>query len=607
MKFTDLLESLILEATPDEIYNSYYKDIPREEFNQIVMSDPQSKSNQNGIQRIGKYAKLLINLYRKKTLKLEDLPRAKEYLEYVYKHSISLDANKIKSLNDLYDVVKGYYARDTRDLGSIISALDEKEYRKVFEGEKWTIYVPLSERASCYLGVNTEWCTTWGPKSLNPKHQDRGSLYTRYHSQGYLYILINKTDINEKYQFHFQSKQYMDKEDARINVKEFLNNNEDVKHFFFPSLIKDDVDEETLKQQIDRLNAIDDEDASILVNKLVSGSAKKNPLIAALINKDVEVLEELITDDDVYSVDIEGEQLIVAFKSSYGGGLRSTYDTLTYYQYEARDGSEVLWDRMNNEDSDYVRETLAYYLEEYYKRNAEELKSEYGYRDYEDFKNDHYDNFTENDNIWDWYSSTYVNKNAGHYEDAAQLEVDAIEKYIDFDNNYGKQEAALVKIPYLLLFLAKKDYKVIDGKENYMNDVLDEYVSHYDIDNDYEGIWDHQTDDVKYEDLEKPITDYFEKVFSDFEGMKQCAEYRKTLNDVVQKVFKGGDRIENDEFSIYIPSMKIDCEKGTINIVMNDKKNGTRESGSVKVDNLATYATNYKLFENVKNIKNLLK
>jgi hypothetical protein len=76
---------------------------------------------------------------------------------------------------------------------------------------------------------------------------------------------------------------------------------------------------------------------------------------------------------------------------------------------------------------------------------------------------------------------------------------------------------------------------------------------------------------------------------------------------VVQKVFKGRDRIENDEFSIYIPSMKIDCEKGTINIVMNDKKNGTRESGPVKVDNLATYATNYKLFENVKNIKNLLK
>jgi len=132
MKILSLIESIILEATPDEIYNSYYSDIPRDTFNEIIISDPQTKSNDRGIQRIGKYAKLLINLFRKKTLKIEDLPRAKEYLEYVYKHSIALDSNKIKSLNDLYDVVKGYYAKDTRDLSSIISALDEKIHRVNF-------------------------------------------------------------------------------------------------------------------------------------------------------------------------------------------------------------------------------------------------------------------------------------------------------------------------------------------------------------------------------------------------------------------------------------------------------------------------------------------
>jgi hypothetical protein len=88
--------------------------------------------------------------------------------------------------------------------------------------------------------------------------------------------------------------------------------------------------------------------------------------------------------------------------------------------------------------------------------------------------------------------------------------------------------------------------------------------------------------------------------------VKTCAEYRKILNDVVQKVFKGSDRIENEEFDIFLPSMKIDCEKGSIVIVLGDKKKGTRESGPVKIENLATYATNYKLFENVKNIKNLL-
>jgi hypothetical protein len=397
----------------------------------------------------------------------------------------------------------------------------------------------------------------------------------------------------------------MDKEDARINVQKFLNDNEDVKHFFFPSLISDDVEEGMLKTQIERLNALDDEDSSVLVNKLVSTSAKNNPIIAALINRDLDKLSEVITDNDLEPLEIDGEWLNVTFKTSYGGSLRTTRDTLSYYESEANDGREVLWDRLSNEDSDYIKDTLSYYLEEYYKRNAEELKSEYGYRDYEDFKADHYDNFTENDNIWDWYGYEYVNKNTQHFESAAQSYVDDIVKYVDFDS-YTREELVKVKIPYFLLFLVKKDYQIIDGVNEYMIDVLDNYVSYYDIDNDYEGIWDHQVDDVKYEDLEKPITDYFEKVFSDFEGVKKCAEYRKTLNDVMQKVFKGSDRIENEEFSIYLPSMKIDCDKGTIVIVMHDKKKGTRESGPIKVDNLATYATNYKLFENVKNIKNLL-
>ncbi len=598
MKILSLIESIILEATPDEIYNSYYSDIPRDTFNEIIISDPQTKSNDRGIQRIGKYAKLLINLFRKKTLKIEDLPRAKEYLEYVYKHSIALDSNKIKSLNDLYDVVKGYYAKDTRDLSSIISALDEKEYRKVFQGDKWSIFVPLTEKASCYLGVNTEWCTTWGPQSLNPKHKDRGSLFSRYNSQGQLFILINNSDINDKYQFHFESKQYMDKEDARINVQEFLNNNEEVKNFFFPSLVNDNLDNDVLISQITRLNALDDEDATILVNKLVSGSAKTNPLIAALVSKNLDSLEQLITDDDVESLEFEREYLNISLRSSYGGSLRTTHDTLSYYQHEANDGRDVLWDRMNNEDTDYIRDTLSHYLEEYYKRNADELRSSYGYRDYEEFKLDQYDNFTQNDNIWDWYSDTYVSKNAQHFENAAQAEADAIEKYIDFDT-YGRKEEIKVKLPYFLLFLAKKDYKTIDGKEDYMVDVLDDYVSYYDIDNDYEGIWDHQIDDVTYEDLEKPITEYFENLFDDFEGMKKCGKYRNILNDVVQKVFKGSDRIENEEFLIYLPSMKIDCDSGSIIIVFKDKKKGTSETGPVKVENLASYATNYKLFENI--------
>ena len=605
MKFSDLLESLLLEATPDEIYNSYYKDIPRDEFNQIVMADPISVSNESGLKRIGKYAKLLINLYRKKGLKLEDLPRAKEYLEYVYKHSISLDVNKIKSLTDLYDVVKGYYAKDTTDLNSIISALDEKEFRKVYQGEKWSVFTPLTEKASCYLGVNTEWCTTWGSESLNPKHKDRGSLFTRYHSQGPLYIIISNSNVNEKYQFHFESKQYMDRDDRRINVTEFLNNNEDIKNLFFPSLVSDDVSDEMVRKQITRLNALDEDDAGILVNKLVTKSAPDNELIMALISKDEDKVGELITDEDVYQFEIDGENLVISFSNSYGGSLRTTQETYSYYYSEANSGYDMLWDRMNNEDSDYIKETLSHYLEEYYKENESELKSSHGYQNYEQFKTDHYDNFVESDDMWDEYSSYFVDKNARFYEDAAQLEVDAIEKYIDFDHSYGGKETVIVRIPYLLLFLVKKGYKKIDGKDLYMTDLLAEYVSEYNIDNDYEGIWDYQQEDVKYDELKPDIEKYFDNVLENNEGVKRCSELRGVLNNTIQQVFKGQTSIDNDEFMVRIPSLKIDCDKESINVYYYNKKTGERFDGPVKVENLASFATNYKLFESILNIKNL--
>lgn len=605
MKFSDLLESLLLEATPDEIYNSYYKDIPRDEFNQIVMADPISVSNESGLKRIGKYAKLLINLYRKKGLKLEDLPRAKEYLEYVYKHSISLDVNKIKSLTDLYDVVKGYYAKDTTDLNSIISALNEKEFKKVYQGEKWSVFTPLTEKASCYLGVNTEWCTTWGSESLNPKHKDRGSLFSRYHSQGPLYIIISNSNVNEKYQFHFESKQYMDRDDRRINVTEFLNNNEDIKNLFFPSLVSDDVSDEMVRKQITRLNALDEDDAGILVNKLVTKSAPDNELIMALISKDEDKVGELITDEDVYQFEIDGENLVISFSNSYGGSLRTTQETYSYYYSEANSGYDMLWDRMNNEDSDYIKETLSHYLEEYYKENESELKSSHGYQNYEQFKTDHYDNFVESDDMWDEYSSYFVDKNARFYEDAAQLEVDAIEKYIDFDHSYGGKETVIVRIPYLLLFLVKKGYKKIDGKDLYMTDLLAEYVSEYNIDNDYEGIWDYQQEDVKYDELKPAIEKYFDNVLENNEGVKRCSELRGVLNNTIQQVFKGQTSIDNDEFMVRIPSLKIDCDKESINVYYYNKKTGERFDGPVKVENLASFATNYKLFESILNIKNL--
>lgn len=43
-----------------------------------------------------------------------------------------------------------------------------------------------------------------------------------YTKDGPLYILINKSNNDEKYQFHFESTQFMDKDDYTINILKFL-------------------------------------------------------------------------------------------------------------------------------------------------------------------------------------------------------------------------------------------------------------------------------------------------------------------------------------------------------------------------------------------------
>ena len=50
--------------------------------------------------------------------------------------------------------------------------------------------------------------------------------------KGPLYILISKDNPSEKYQFHFETSQFMDVKDQDIDLGEFMEDNEDVYQFF---------------------------------------------------------------------------------------------------------------------------------------------------------------------------------------------------------------------------------------------------------------------------------------------------------------------------------------------------------------------------------------
>ena len=108
------------------------------------------------------------------------------------------------SYNQLLDFIRSYDAPPTelKDKGRSTQVYSDSEVR---------IIVPEDERAACYYGQGTRWCTA----------ATRGTNYfNQYARQGKLYILLptNPTDEGEKYQLHFESDQYMDKEDDPVDI-----------------------------------------------------------------------------------------------------------------------------------------------------------------------------------------------------------------------------------------------------------------------------------------------------------------------------------------------------------------------------------------------------
>jgi len=101
----------------------------------------------------------------------------------------------------------------------------------VFDGEVFSIFVPRNQKGDMVLASfggseKAGWCTAYDGESGE-------SYYNRYlQDGGKYYVLINKEDFDDKYQFHFETNQFMDAYDDGIDMYEFGEENPDVVEFF---------------------------------------------------------------------------------------------------------------------------------------------------------------------------------------------------------------------------------------------------------------------------------------------------------------------------------------------------------------------------------------
>jgi len=293
MRFTSILRQVILEQSRFEILRDTLtkpaqdKDgkkvkakMTPQEFLAIVQADPTTKmnnidpqtANSKELEKIkaGKYVQWLLKNYltpkterqfgdsgydkevkQVKETFMEDLYKVTDDLKKFdrFKGKLPAEARDINKLtpDSLYDAVKDF------DLTLASTTKAERKSAEVhpgaklmYDGDNWRVIEikdkgVVGKEAACFYGGNnqeTRWCTS----------APGASWFDRYIKDGPLYVVFNPNDTDvapttglpkTRYQFHFPSNQFMDKDDRQQDLVQLLNGPmAELKDFFKPEFAK---------------------------------------------------------------------------------------------------------------------------------------------------------------------------------------------------------------------------------------------------------------------------------------------------------------------------------------------------------------------------------
>lgn len=256
MRFS-LIETRVINEDIESM-KKYYPNIPDEKFMYYIKLDPTYKDGSNNA---GNYGKWILGLANKG--EIENIGHVTDVLRRFEETKNSLknkDIMKYKSVDEVEDMLNNDDSykdlshrqevrqrqkdRKNADLG--------KEAKLVYEDSDWEVWVPESYAASCKLGQGAKWCTA----------STEDDYYYNYYKNQYggdYYINISKKDPSVKFQFHFPSGQFMDVEDAPINLAKFMEKYPALKDFYYENEVKSlfhdiDLEAKTPTVEIDKVD-----------------------------------------------------------------------------------------------------------------------------------------------------------------------------------------------------------------------------------------------------------------------------------------------------------------------------------------------------------------
>ena len=283
---------ILTEIKVMDAYERYYSDVPSYIWEEIVGRLQRGKNNE-WIDTLLPETKWVLKLYKDKSPRLvEDLYKLKNnngdgYFDIFLRakerrmlRGVQGDLFKYKSIAELGSFI------ETLDIDTILGRTKGEQSSDVnsaasnievpYEDDVWKVVIPKSYEASCYWGNGTRWCTAT---------RESDEWYNHYSEQGPLYILIDKK-TKDKYQFHFESDQFMNKQDIDIDfpfADEIPNWNDGLSDFFIKIIEKSGIDiyssnaeqyvtgfqqgRKLIRTGLDKLNYIKKEDGKLLSDK----------------------------------------------------------------------------------------------------------------------------------------------------------------------------------------------------------------------------------------------------------------------------------------------------------------------------------------------------
>ena len=168
------------------------------------------------------YVEWMCRQYIQGKFKLEDHLRVKEVLVRFEKIKNKLDQRDVNKYNfhELQNLMDEHF-EDVKL--NDVDAKAVKGAKILYDGPHGQLAIPTNKKASCELGSGTKWCTAGR----------ENNQFTNYNSRGPLYIWKDKS--GEKYQFHFETGQFMNDKDQPISdakVDEFRNKSPVIKKLF---------------------------------------------------------------------------------------------------------------------------------------------------------------------------------------------------------------------------------------------------------------------------------------------------------------------------------------------------------------------------------------